>query len=168
MCWDVDLHTPVVCRCCLNSSIVVLEIVMSRNIPSSLEVNWHPHSVWTVKRKRKIFNNISKLIKWKYYKFHTYEMKSLKIFFIHFTWTHFQLGDHIFLRIVRYTFVGKQSAGKVLLVVPLKYILFLHETKQHHGFVQYRLYLLLCQLDIKVCMMNDCSEVSTTQITTNF
>lgn len=92
---------------------------------------------------------------------HKFDLTSLKIFCIHVTWTHFQLGDHIFLRIIRYTFVGEQPAGKVLLVVPLKYILFLHETKQHHGFVQYRLHLLLCQLDIKVSMMNDCYDVST-------
>lgn len=34
--------------CCiwfLNSSIVVLDTVMSLNIPSSLDVNWQPHSV---------------------------------------------------------------------------------------------------------------------------
>lgn len=39
------LLTPVACRCCLNSSIVVFEMLISRNIPSSLDVNWHPHSV---------------------------------------------------------------------------------------------------------------------------
>ena len=37
--------TAVDCRCCLNSSMVVLEMLMSRNMPSSLEVNWQPHSV---------------------------------------------------------------------------------------------------------------------------
>lgn len=34
-----DFLTDVVCMCCLNSSMVVLEMLMSLNIPSSLEVN---------------------------------------------------------------------------------------------------------------------------------
>ena len=33
------------CTCVLNSSIVELETVMSLNMPSSLLVNWQPHSV---------------------------------------------------------------------------------------------------------------------------
>lgn len=37
--------TDVTCMCRLNSSMVVLEMVISRNIPSSFEVNWQPHSV---------------------------------------------------------------------------------------------------------------------------
>lgn len=59
---------------------------------------------------------------------------------------HLELGDHVLLRVIRDTLVGEQSAGQVLLVVPLKHILFLHEAEQHHGLVQYRLHLLFCQL----------------------
>ena len=39
------VHTFLVLMCCLNSSIVVLESVISLNIPSSFEVNRLPHSV---------------------------------------------------------------------------------------------------------------------------
>ena len=42
---NTDCLTDVVCMCCLNSSIVVFEMLMSLNIPSSFEVNWQPHSV---------------------------------------------------------------------------------------------------------------------------
>uniref|UniRef100_A0A224XRJ0 Putative secreted protein n=1 Tax=Panstrongylus lignarius TaxID=156445 RepID=A0A224XRJ0_9HEMI len=37
---------PLVVICSLNSSIIVFETVMSLNMPSSLDVNWHPHSVF--------------------------------------------------------------------------------------------------------------------------
>lgn len=50
ICGAKCLLTPVVCRCCLNSSMVVLEMLISRNMPSSLEVNWQPHSVWAIRR----------------------------------------------------------------------------------------------------------------------
>lgn len=70
----------------------------------------------------------------------------INISWLHHTPAHLELWDHVLLRVIRDALVGEQSAGQVLLVVPLKHILFLHEAEQHHGLVQYRLHFLLCQL----------------------
>lgn len=60
--------------------------------------------------------------------------------------THFKLGDHVLLRIVRDTLVGEEPSGQVLFVVALKDVLLLHEAEEDHGLVQDGLHLLLRQL----------------------
>lgn len=62
MCVCARICTCDVCRWWRNSSIVVLEMLMSLNMPSSLEVNWHPHSVWERKHEYHISN---RGIQWK-------------------------------------------------------------------------------------------------------
>ena len=57
-----------------------------------------------------------------------------------------ELGDHVLLRVVGDALVSEQPAGEVLLVVPLKHVLLLHEPEQHHGLVQDGLHLLLRKL----------------------
>lgn len=60
---------------------------------------------------------------------------------------HLKFWDHVLFRVVRDALVSEQPASQVLLVVPLKHVLLLHEAEEHHGLVQYRLHFLLCQLD---------------------
>lgn len=64
----------------------------------------------------------------------------------HFSSFYLELGDHVLLGVVRHALVAEQPAPQMLLVVPFKDILLLHESEQHHGLVKDRLHLLLCQL----------------------
>lgn len=124
--------TNIVWTCCLNASIVELEILMSLNIPSILEVNWQPHSAC---REGKIENsqlegNARGLVLHKW----TCTWRS----------TYLQFWDHVFLQVVWDSLVAEQPAAQVLLVEPFKDILLLQEPKQHHGPIENWLNFLFC------------------------
>lgn len=148
-----DCLTDVVCMCCLNSSMVVLEMLMSLNIPSSFEVNWQPHSVCEGERQRTVSWN------WDQYwvkagqheqsgRNHKEEYKEYANASVSKTFSLFylELRDHVLLGVIWDTLVAEQPAAQMLLVVPFKHIFLLHKPEQHHGLVKDRLHLLFCQL----------------------
>ena len=55
--WANAWRTCECVMCALNSSIVVLETVMSLNIPSSFDVNWQPHSTCQSRKNIKIMSD---------------------------------------------------------------------------------------------------------------
>ena len=68
---------------------------------------------------------------------YTLGTKTLSFFYL-------ELRNHVLLRVVRDTLVAEEPATQMLLVVPFKHILLLHEAEQHHGLVEDRLHLLFC------------------------
>lgn len=168
------LLTPVVCRCCLNSSMVVFEMLISRNMPSSFEVNWQPHSVWAGEGTRLVNKALRQILSLCHKGSCTpigqssiniwaiqFSSRGCKLFILNLFIlaaevmpAHLKLWDHVLLRVIRDTLVGEQPPCKVLLIVPLEHVLLLHEAEQHHGLVQYGLHLLLGQLDKKGTMMH--------------
>jgi len=48
---------------------------------------------------------------------------------------HFELRDHVFLRVIGDAFIEKESLCQVLFVVSFEDVLLLEESEQHHAFV---------------------------------
>lgn len=127
--------------------MVVLEMLMSLNIPSSFEVNWQPHSVCKQERQTTMRWITDRVNTGKHEQSRRYSQEyaftsvstPLSLFYL-------ELRDHVLLWIVWDTLVAEQPAAQMLLVVPFKHILLLHEPEQHHRFVKDWLHLLFCQL----------------------